>query len=213
VGASVLATAVQVAGPLNRGVLSGSDASGHGSTGDDPIDDRTFLEGSLAHVYDLWTWTMYCFGAVFETVTPPTPVSMIKHLQDDSQQSAFFKFIGYAGYKIKEIENGVGLPPDINVTFVRIQNLSEADEDFIERELQRWKVRDSGLLADAQRSVITTLTSINAGSSYRVDSLKVRVLPLPQVKFTLAPAEGGLSAEHSILLRAIQHLDSRQNKS
>ncbi|CAK0756154.1 hypothetical protein CCP1ISM_660003 [Azospirillaceae bacterium] len=100
-------------------------------------------------------------------------------------------------------------PPDITVSFGRIRELTEADIDFIDRELDRWSRRDRGILADTQRAVISTLVAINESQTYVVQSVKMRILPLPQVKFTIGPFEGGLSEQDSVLLRAIQRLDRR----
>ena len=176
---------------------------------DDPTDDRGLLERAAAAVGDGWTWVTYSFGSAFAAVTPPTPAAMVKSFQESDQQSTFLSMIGDAGYKIKEIENGIGLPPDITIKFGRIRNLSDADIDYIDRELSRWQRRDSGTLADAQRAVITTRVSNNQSDSYVVDSMRLRVLPLPQVKFSLAPTIGGLGWESSQLMRAIQRLDRR----
>lgn len=175
---------------------------------DDAVDDRGLVEMTLTLVTDAWTWFSYTMGSMFASVTPPTPATMVRGLQDD-QQSEFFQFLGHSGYKLKEIENGVGLPPDITLSFGRIRELTEADIDFIDRELGRWAKRDSGVLADTQRAVISTLVSINESQSYVVQSVKMRILPLPQVKFTIGPFEGGLSEQDSVLLRAIQRLDRR----
>ena len=176
---------------------------------DDPTDDRTLMELLVAQAQATWTWIGYSFASMFAAVTPPTPASMVKSFQEGDQQSTFLSMIGDAGYKIKEIENGIGLPPDITIKFGRIRNLSDADIDYIDRQLSRWERRDSGTIADAQRAVITTLVSINQSDTYVVDSMRLRVLPLPQVKFSLAPTIGGLGWESSQLMRAIQRLDRR----
>ncbi|MEI6556958.1 MAG: hypothetical protein WCO00_01015 [Rhodospirillaceae bacterium] len=176
---------------------------------DDPTDDRGVIELAGAYVDGIWTWVSYSFGAMFSAVTPPTPSAMIRNLQEGDQQTVFLAMIGDAGYKVKEIENGIGLPPDVTVKFGRIRNLSDADLDYIDRELARWQRRDPGVVADAQRAVITTLVSINQSDSYVVDSVRLRLLPLPQVKFSLAPTVGGLGWESSQLMRAIQRLDRR----
>ena len=163
---------------------------------------------AYTHANGAWTWLTYSFCSMFAAVTPPTPTAMLKDLQDD-RQSVFLQMIGDAGYKIKEIENGIGLPPDITLKFGRIRNLSDADLDYIDRELSRWQHRDTGMIAEAQRAVITTLVSITQSDSSVVDSVRLRLLPLPQVKFTLAPTVGGLGWESSQLMRAIQRLDRR----
>jgi len=190
------------AAAVARSALSADDS-------DDPIDDRGLVERTGAFFEGVWTWVSYTAGAAFSVVTPPTPSAMIKDLREDDQKSPFFALIGDAGYKVKEIENGVGLPPDVTIKFGRIRNLSDADLDYIDRELSRWSKRDPGMVAEAQRAVITTLVAINQSDSYVVDGVRLRVLPLPQVKFTLAPTVGGLGWESSQLMRAIQRLDRR----
>ena len=188
--------------------LSAAPAAAVADT-DDPSDDRGALELLSAYAKSGWTWIAYNFGSMFAAVTPPTPAEMVKSYREEDQKSAFMSLIGDAGYKIKEIENGIGLPPDITVKFGRIRNLSDADIDYIDRELDRWERRDPGTIAHAQRAVIASLVSINQSDSYVVDSMRLRVLPLPQVKFSLAPTIGGLGWESSQLMRAIQRLDKR----
>jgi hypothetical protein len=196
------------AAPIARSIAATGKGGAQDDT-DDPIDDRGLLEMIGASVGDVLDYCSYVFGSFFDTITPPTPTSMVMKLRDDDQQAMFFTLLGYAGYKIKEIENGIGLPPDITIKFGRIRDLSSADEDFINRELARWARKDTGILASAQRAIIDTVININEDSAYKVDSLRVRMLPLPQVKFSLGPAEGGLTLEGSTLMRAIQRLDLR----
>jgi len=203
---SLAASTFSAAGAAAAAATSGSAL---GLDSDDPVDDRGLLEKAAAGLQSAWVWASYTFHAVFATVTPPTPAAMVKDLQDDDAQSPFFALIGDSGYKIKEIENGVGLPPDVTIKFGRIRNLSDADIDYIDRELARWEKHDPGMVAEAQRAVISTLVAVNQSDSYVIDSVRLRVLPLPQIKFTLAPTEGGLSMENSVLMRAIQRLDRR----
>ncbi len=200
--AAPLTTLSISSGAVNSNAADSSDS-------DDPFDDRGYLEIMGTSFGEIWSWTSYTMGTMFSAITPPTPAAMVKRFQDDEEKSPFFALIGYAGYKIKEIENGIGLPPDVTVKFGRIRNLSDADIDYIDRELSRWEKRDSGVVAEAQRAVISTLVSVNQSDSYVIDAVRLRVLPLPQVKFTLAPTEGGMSMENSVLLRAIQRLDRR----
>ena len=176
---------------------------------DDPIDDRGTLELVVAHTKATWTWIVYSFGSMFASVTPPTPAAMVKGLQEEDQQLAFLSMMGDTGYKIIEIENGIGLPPYIALQFTRIRNLSDADIDYTDRELARWERRDSGMIAGAQRAVISTLVFVNQSDSFVVDSVRLRMLPLPQVKFSLAPTIVGLDRESNELMRAIRRLDQR----
>ncbi len=176
---------------------------------DDPIDDRGYFELAADSISGLWSTITFSLGSMFSAVTPPTPAAMVKDWQDDSQKSTFFQLVGDAGYKIKEIENGVGLPPAVTIKFGRIRNLSDADIDYMEREVERWARKEPGLIGDVQRAAISTLVAINQSDAYVVDTVSMRVLPLPQFKFTLAPAQGGLGWESSQLMRAVQRLDRR----
>ena len=176
---------------------------------DDPIDDRSYLERAADIGTHLWNAISYGLGSMFSAVTPPTPEAMVKDWQDDNEKSTFFQLIGDAGYKIKEIENGIGLPPAVTIKFGRIRNLSDADIDYMDREVDRWAKREKGLFGDVQRAAVSTLVAINQGDAYVVDGVSMRVLPLPQFKFTLAPTLGGLGWESSQLMRAIQRLDRR----
>ncbi len=176
---------------------------------DDPIDDRTVFEQAAGAAADLWSAVSFSLGSMFSAVTPPTPAAMVKNWQDDNEKSTFFQLIGDAGYKIKEIENGVGLPPAVTIKFGRIRNLSDADIDYMEREIERWSKTEPGLIGDAQRAAIGTLVAINQSDAFVVDAVSMRVLPLPQFKFSLAPTLGGLGWEGSQLMRAIQRLDRR----
>ena len=117
--------------------------------------------------------------------------------------------MGDIGYKIIEFESGIGLRPYIALRFTRIRNLSDADIDYADRELARWERRESSIIAGAQRAVISTLVFVNQSDSFVVDSVRLRLLPLPQVKFSLAPTIGGLGWESSELMRAIRRLDQR----
>ena len=176
---------------------------------DDPIDDRGILELLVAHTKTTWTWIAYSFGSMFAAVTPPTTAAMVKSLQEEDQQLVFLSMMGDTGYKIIEFENGIGLPPYIALRFTRIRNLSDADIDYADRELARWERRESSIIAGAQRAVISTLVFVNQSDSFVVDSVRLRLLPLPQVKFSLAPTIGGLGWESSELMRAIRRLDQR----
>ncbi len=85
-----------------------------------------------------------------------------------------------------------------------MRELTEGDKAHLDRTLQRWAAEDGSPSARIQRRIIYTILDINDLGKYSVDELKVTLLPLPKATFSLGPAEGGLSAETDILLRAIK---------
>ncbi|CAK0756166.1 exported hypothetical protein [Azospirillaceae bacterium] len=110
VSATVSTTISAVTEPIAAILAATTGKPADNSDRDDAIDDRGLIELTLNVAADAWTWFSYTMGSMFASVTPPTPTTMIRDLQDD-RQSEFFQFLGYSGYKLKEIENGVGLPP------------------------------------------------------------------------------------------------------
>lgn len=171
-----------------------------------PAESGTWFGTIFDTLWHGWELTSYYIGVAFNTVTPPTPAAMARSLRED-RQADLFRLLGYTGYKLKEIENGIGLPPTISFKFLRVRDLSEADIDFVERELSRWQRRDPGLIGEAQRSIIYAILTINSATELPVESVTIKALPLPQIKFTMVP--DGLSVEGGILFRAIQRVERR----
>jgi hypothetical protein len=143
-----------------------------------------------------------------DSVTQVTPTSLV----NPEGGSRFFQQLGDAGYQLAEIDMAVGLIPDAKMTFQIVRELSEADRNAIERNLEIDEKRVSGVTAMAQRQIIRTLLAISASEQMRVSKLVIGILPLPSAEFTIEPYEAPLGEEHNVLLQAIKELGAKGRK-
>lgn len=153
-----------------------------------------------------WAWEKTT-GAL-SVILPPSPFSLAKSVDADDQ-AELFTLLSYAGYKLKEIDSQVGVIPTIAFKFGLTRELSEADWDYLDYRLEVSRFRTPGLGAAIQRAIVGTVMNINTSGDYQVSELKVQVLPLPKVAFSVAPKVTALGDEASVLLRAIQKLERR----
>ena len=168
----------------------------------DMVDERPTVIGMVWNYSTQtvgWVWSTLREN-VFSWITPPSPSSLS---QSVSKQDAvqLFKLLGYAGYKLKEIQTAVGLIPVLNFKFGQSRELSEADYDYVESQMEEWQHANSGVYASLQRKIIDTLMAVNLSGEYRVSSLNVALLPLPDVAFTMSPKQTFLGEESSILMK------------
>lgn len=151
-----------------------------------------------------WTWGMVSSG--FSSVTPPSPAALADTMSSKDQDE-LVKLLDTAGYKLKEIDTEVGLIPGVTFAFGMIRQLSEADLEYLEAELERSRFLHPGLATRIKRAIVETVLTINSGGTYNVSELHVTILPLPAVQFSVAPVAAPLSDEASALMRAIQRVD------
>ena len=152
-----------------------------------------------------WVW-----GAlrdnVFSWIMPPTPTSLTSSIsKTDANQ--LFKLLGYAGYKLKQIETDVGIIPGLNFKFGQTRELSEADYEYLDSQVVEWERTNPGIYATLQRKIIKTVMTVNQSGDYRVSILTVKLLPLPDVAFIMTPKQVFLGEESSSLMRAIQRVE------
>jgi len=173
----------------------------------DLVDERPSLIGAV------WNYSTQTVGwvwgglrdNVFSWITPPTPSSLTNVSKPDAVQ--LFKLLGYAGYKLKEINTDVGIIPGLSFKFGQARELSEADYEYLESNVEEWELKNPGMYASLQRKIIKTVMSVNLSGDYQVSTLKVILLPLPDVAFTMSPKQAFLGEESSTLMRAIQRVD------
>ena len=173
------------------------------TTTDDDDSDVDFFESIWHMASDAWHAVTGWFGGAASKVTPPTPASLMKDVESrDSVQ--FVGLLKECGYKLKEIETTIGVVPAASLKFTVVRELSDGDKAYIDRKIRRWAEEDGSPASVIKRAIITTVLDINENRSYIVEELKVAFLPLPKATFSLGPAEGRLSPESDILLRAIK---------
>lgn len=153
-----------------------------------------------------WTWDAVKSGLA--VIAPPMPTSLTRSVSEEDK-AELFKLLNIAGYKLKEIDTQVGIIPTVAFKFAMIRELSAADVDFLDAALEKSKVRNPGLYTELQRTIVGTVMTINSGDDYLVSELKVGILPLPKVAFSVSPKVTALSEEGSALMRAIQKVDRK----
>ncbi len=174
----------------------------------DLIQDRpSYLEVALDYSGRAlqWTWDVL-YDNVLHYVAPPTPASMAENItKDDAMDLA--KLLNFAGYKLKKVENEVGLIPTISLIFGHVKDLSEADYEYLATQLEDATIRHPGIMSSLQRSIVETIVTINTSGDHHVSDLEVQILPLPEVAFTVSPNVGGMSLEASALMGALVKVD------
>ncbi len=172
----------------------------------DLVDERPGTMGLVWHyatVPIVWTWGILR-DDLFAWMTPPSPAS-ITNAVSEKEANQLFKFLGSAGYKLKDIDTDIGIIPGITFKFSKVRELSEADYENLESEVADWERTTPGVYAGLQRKIIKTIIGVNAGLEYEVSSLKVELLPLPDVSFEMSPK--GESDEKDALKRVINRLE------
>ncbi len=155
-----------------------------------------------------WSYVSAPFsGDASAAIAPPSSPIRERDLRH-SGRSGFWEFLYDAGYKFKEAITEVGLIPGIDIEFVIARELSEADRDAIERELEIDAKRNSGLIPAIQRKIVRTLLEASEIEGMRIEKLTIGILPLPSAEFVLAPSEGPMGEEHDTIYRTL--LDMRK---
>jgi len=121
----------------------------------------------------------------------------------------FTGLMDLVGYKLKEIDSSIGLIPSFSLTFGQARELTEADREYVERQLERHSRRHPGPGSVLQRAVLRGILDATEMGGFNVDKVEVTLLPLPKVKFALGPVDAPLGIEASRILRSIDQLSSR----
>lgn len=121
----------------------------------------------------------------------------------------FSWLMNIAGYKLKEIESYIGLIPSLSLTFGQARELTEADRDYVEQQLERHARRNPGPLAAMQRAIVRTVLDASEVGGFSVEKVEIDIFPLPKVKLSLAPADAPVGIDAARILRQIDRLQQR----
>jgi hypothetical protein len=138
-----------------------------------------------------------------ETVTAPTSPSDVLGTVSGTQHSGFWEYLKDAGYDMAEIDTSIGIIPDIKITFQLVRELSDADRDWLQQELEADALRRKGLTAKIQRRIVQTLLDASEFQDLRIGKLTIGILPLPSADFVVEPGNAPLSEEHDAIYRAV----------
>jgi hypothetical protein len=136
-------------------------------------------------------------------------INLAREYSDSNRSEDFNWLMGVAGFKLKGIDSTIGLLPGLSLEFGQARELSEADREYLERTLERHARRYPGPFATVQRMIVAGILEANEIQGFGVEKLTATLLPLPYVKFSLAPVDAPVGQEASRILRAIERLNQK----
>jgi hypothetical protein len=140
----------------------------------------------------------------------PSSLELARRASMEGARGDDFNWLmGIAGFKLKTINSTVGLVPSLSLEFGHARELSEADREFLERALERHALRHPGPFAAVQRMIVAAILEADEIQGFGVEKLVVTLLPIPSVRFTLAPVDAPLGPEATHLMRAMDRLNQR----
>ena len=177
---------------------------------DDRIAQRAVLAPqpiSYGSAFDsLVSWASYTAGATRSllglALGQPSP-------EDTRGGQDFTTLMDLAGYQTAEFQTSVGLFPGAGMTFGIVREMSEADQDHLERTLNHDAHERPGALAAFQREIVRSILDVSEGSNYEISQVQIEFLPLPSVKLIVSPMDAPISQETTSILRAIERLGDR----
>lgn len=171
-----------------------------------PLQDLQGSEGFGERAERLWSDLIGSFGRT------SSANQMMRSAADTARRHArarddFAWLMDVAGYKLKEIESYVSLVPSLSLTFGQARELTEADRDYVERQLERHARRNPGPFEAMQRAVVRAVLDASEIGDFSVEKVEIDLFPLPRVKFVLTPADAPVGIEAARILRAIDRLN------
>ena len=121
----------------------------------------------------------------------------------------FTTLMDIAGYKTQEFQTSINLIPSAGMTFGIVREMSETDQDFVDRKLEQDERVRPGTVPGLQRSIVRSVLDVSETAGYEISRVEIEILPLPSVKLVMAPSDPPMSIETTLLLRAIERLNER----
>jgi hypothetical protein len=180
-----------------------------------PADDRRAQRAVFAtvpnpySVQPLFEWVGYTAGAVQglaelafgNTANDSTPDGL-----------DFTKLMDIAGYTTEEFQTSVGLFPGAGMTFGIVREMSESDQDYLERRLAQDAHLRPGPLPGMQRRIVRSVLDVSEADNYEISQVVIELLPLPSFKLVVTPKDAPMSQDTTSILRAIERLSNRVNE-
>jgi phosphate transport system substrate-binding protein len=121
----------------------------------------------------------------------------------------FNKLMDLAGYKIKDLQTTISIIPSAGMTYAAIREMTEADQDHLDRKLAQDARTRVGPLAAIQRSIVRTILDVSETAGYEIGKVEIEFVPLPSVKLEMEPKDPPISADTSIIMRSLERLNER----
>lgn len=176
-----------------------------------PDDERAAQRVRLTAQEESYSLT-WLSNYLLSTVTSVWDVlsGVVTSLSSTDAESAvdLSKLMDTAGYKLAEFESELGLIPGAAMSFKITREMSDGDRDFLERELYKDARARQGFGSALQRRLIQAIIDTSESNDYQVTKVDITLLPLPNVKLTIAP-RGSSGSESASVMRAIERLQER----
>lgn len=189
--------------------FSGAPAAAQSATWYDRA--TTTLQSLSASAADYASSAADYVSSAIDYVKPESRGGLLsRRLREETKETPFdFKgMMDAAGYKVKEVETGVGLVPYLSFTFGQARELAEHDVIHVQRLLKKHRQSRSGPVAYAERAIVSAVLDVQEMKSYTLEKVQVDFLPMPKVKFIAVPADAPLSDEGSRIMQAIDRLNN-----
>lgn len=121
----------------------------------------------------------------------------------------FTKLMDIAGYTTEEFQTSVGLFPGAGMTFGIVREMSESDQDYLERRLVQDSHLRPGPLPGMQRKIVRSVLDVSEADNYEISQVVIELLPLPSFKLVVTPKDAPMSQDTTSILRAIERLGNR----
>jgi len=150
-----------------------------------------------------WLWRSLTtgFDSVVRAFSPPSPGDIARQIE--RRDSELWSLLEDAGYTLREVRSTMGIVPSAEASFQMMRELSLADREQLAWRLEQYALRDHGLAAHFQRSVIQTLLDASETGSHKIDVVDISLWPVPGARFSLVPAINVLSGDHQTLMRQL----------
>ncbi len=129
--------------------------------------------------------------------------------EDTKGGQDFTTLMDLAGYQTQEFQTSVGLFPGAGMTFGIVREMSEADQDHLERTLTQDAHNRPGALAAFQRKIVRSILDVSESGEYEISQVQIEFLPLPSFKLIVSPKDAPMSQDTTSILRAVERLSDR----
>ena len=87
--------------------------------------------------------------------------------------------------------------------------MTEADQDYLDRRLAQDARIRVGALPVMQRSIVRSILEVSETAGFEISKVEIEFVPLPSVKLVMETKEPPVSVETSSILRQIEKLNER----
>jgi hypothetical protein len=165
-------------------LLASGGSAAHAAAGDEGL-----AAGAAAAAGSAWEAVTSGAGSLWAALAglfvAPDPFELLPERMAERDQR-FLALMDTAGYPVAAIETDDGLVGHAGYRFEQRREPSAGDLDLLRRGLAEHAARYGGPLANAERRALRGLLSLADAPDFRVASVRLDVLPWPQVSFRLA---------------------------